>query len=68
MKVTAYEDSLGRLHRSPEEAVAADLQTLFPDMEGASLAIARKILQERQLIGDLYCKLDEMKRQQAEDR
>ena len=67
MKVTAYEDSRGCLHRSPEGAVAADLQTLFPDMGGASLAIARKILQERQLIGDLYCKLDEMKRQQAED-
>jgi hypothetical protein len=63
--ITAFEDSFGRLHKTPEEAVAADLQTLFPDMEGASLSIAMRILRERQLIGDLYCKLDEMKRQQA---
>jgi hypothetical protein len=65
MKVIAYRDTAGGLHSTPEDAVVADMQTLFADMEGASWAIARKVLSERQLIGDLYCMLDEMKREET---
>ena len=63
LSVKAYPDSRGVLHKTPEDAVASDISTLFKQMEGASLSIAWTILNERQLIGDLYCRLDEMKKE-----